>query len=269
MVRACIARVTEQGLTDYAAHGKSRPPITEALAMAEVYEIGAATGCSVHVVHCSMSRGYDLAAAYRAQGFEATVEACIHYLVLDEETDVKRLKGRGKVNPPIRSAVEREALWRHLATGNVEVVSTDHVSWSVDRKDNPDMLKNSSGLPGLEVLVPLLLTGLAQRDLPFTIAARVLASNPARLFRLGHIKGALSVGRDADVVLMRRESHRYSAGESGANVVDWSAYEGMTLDFRPEAAFLRGQCVAADGKVLAEPGRGAFLRPQIATSAMC
>lgn len=263
MVRACIARVTAQGLTDYAAHGKSRPPITEALAMAQVYEIGAATGCSVHVVHCSMSRGYDLAAAYRAQGFEATVEACIHYLVLDEETDVKRLKGRGKVNPPIRSAAEREALWRHLAAGNIEVVSTDHVSWSVDRKDNPDMLKNASGLPGLEVLVPLLLTGLEQRALPFTIAARVLAANPARLFRLGHLKGALSVGRDADVLLMRRDPYRYGAGDSGANVVGWSAYEGMTLNFRPEAAFLRGQCVAADGQVLAEPGQGAFLRPQI------
>jgi len=267
MVRAFVSRVMEQGLSDYAAHGMSRPPITEALAMAEVYEIGAATGCSVHVVHCSISRGYDLAAAYRAQGFDATVEACIHYLILDEENDVRRLKGRGKVNPPIRPAAEREALWRHLAAGNIEVVSTDHVSWSADRKDNPDMLKNASGLPGLEVLVPLLLTGLEQRGLPMTLAARVLASNPARLFRLGHVKGALAVGRDADVVLMRRDPHRYEAAKSGANVVDWSAYEGMPLGFTPEAVFLRAECVAAEGRVLAEPGRGAFLRPQIAAAA--
>lgn len=267
MVRAFSARVAKAGLNDYSAHGKSRPPITEALAMAQVYEIGAATGCSVHVVHCSMSRGYDLAASYRVQGFEATAEACLHYLVLDEEADVKRLGGFAKVNPPIRTADQKEALWRHLATGNIEVVSTDHVSWSPDRKSHPDILKNSSGVPGLEVLVPLVLTGLEQRGLSFSHAARVLASSPARLFRLGHVKGALAAGRDADVVLMRRAPHRYSAGESGANVVDWSPYEGLDVAFRPEAVFLRGKCVAAEGKVLAEPGQGQFLRPQGTTAA--
>ena len=262
MVRAFVARVAADGGTDYAAHGRSRPPITEALATAQVYEIGAATGCAAHIVHCSIGRGYEMAAAYRTQGYEATIEACIHYLVLDEENDVKRLKGRGKVNPPIRPQVEREALWRHLAVGNITVVSTDHVSWSVDRKDDPDMMKNSSGLPGLEVLYPLLLTGLDQRGLSFSHAARVLASNPAGLFRLSHIKGALAVGRDADVVLMRRDPHRYAAAQSGENVVDWSAYEGMDLTYRPEAVFLRGECVAAEGKVIAEPGQGVFLRPQ-------
>jgi allantoinase len=265
MVRAFAAKVAAEGATDYLAHGRSRPPITEALAMAHVYEIGADTGCSVHVVHCSIPRGYELAAGYRAQGFDSTVEACIHYLVLDEEHDVRRLKGRAKVNPPIRTAADRESLWGHLAAGNIEVVSTDHVSWSLDRKDNPDILKNASGLPGLEVLGPLLLTGLEQRGLPLTIAARVLANNPARLFRLGHVKGALAVGRDADVVLMRRDAYQYRAAESGNNVVDWSAYEGANLNFRTEAVFLRGSCVAAEGRVLAEPGQGAFVRPLATT----
>jgi len=261
MVRAFVRATEAEGATDYAAHGRSRPPITEALATAQVYETGAATGCPAHIVHCSISRGYDMAAAYRAQGFEATIEACIHYLVLDEENDVRRLKGRGKVNPPIRPSVEREALWRHLAAGNVTVVSTDHVSWSVDRKDDPNMLKNASGLPGLEVLLPLVLTGLERRGLSLTYAARVLSSNPAHLFRLGERKGALSPGRDADVVLMRREPYLYDAAASGANVVDWSPYAGMIIGFKPEAVFLRGNCVSTEGKVIAEPGQGAFLRP--------
>ena len=77
------------GITDYRAHGLSRPPITEALATAEVYELGAGAGCPVHIVHSSIGRGYELAAAYRAQGHAATIEACIHYLTLDEEDDVR------------------------------------------------------------------------------------------------------------------------------------------------------------------------------------
>ena len=261
MVRAFMAEIAAEGASDYAAHGRSRPPITEALAIAQVYEIGAATGCAAHIVHCSMARGYQLASAYRGMGHEATIEACIHYLMLDEEGDVARLRGRAKVNPPIRSRAEREALWRHLAVGNVTVVSTDHVSWSKDRKDNPDMMKNASGVPGLEALYPLLMKGLDERGLSFSHAARLLAHNPAHLFRLGETKGALAVGRDADVVLMRRDPYVYSAAASGANVVDWSPYEGVELPYRVDQAFLRGVCIAAGGEVLAKPGEGAFLRP--------
>jgi allantoinase len=261
MVRAFMADVEAKGITDYTAHGLSRPPVTEALATAEVYELGAATGCPVHIVHSSIGRGYELAAAYRAQGHGATIEACVHYLTLDEENDVRRLGGKAKINPPLRPRREVEALWHHLVAGNVTIVSTDHVSWSEDRKTDPNMLKNSSGIPGLEVLYALLLKGLDARKLPLTHAARLLALNPAVLFRISHLKGALEVGRDADVVLMRRDPYRYSAAASGNNFVSWSPYDGIELPFKAVATFVRGQCVAADGRVMADPGSGRFVSP--------
>lgn len=261
MVRAAEAAVREAGITDFRAHGLSRPPVAEALAIAEVYEIAADAGCSAHVVHCSIGRGYDLCAAYRRQGFDTTIEACIHYLTLSEEDDVARLGGRARINPPIRPRAEVEALWRHLAAGNVTVVSTDHVSWALDRKSHPDMLANSSGVPGLEVLYPLLLRGLSQRGLSPSWAARLLADNPARLFRLGHRKGALRPGVEADLVVMAEDPHRYDPGASGNSVVDWSPYEGIELTHSVRATFLRGRPVAEDGRVLAAEGTGRFVRP--------
>ena len=263
-VRASETVVAASGLTDYRAHGLSRPPLSEALATAEVYEIAAATGCSGHIVHCSIGRGYELCAAYRAQGFDTTIEACIHYLILDEENDVARLGGKAKINPPLRSRSEVEALWRHLAAGNVTVVSTDHVSWSEDRKTDPVMLKNASGVPGLEVLYALLLKSLDERRLSFSYAARLLAANPARLFRIGHQKGALDVGRDADVVVMAHDPHRYDPAASGHNVVTWSPYAGMELPYRPIATYLRGRPAFDGRRVLAEPGTGRFVRPAAA-----
>jgi allantoinase len=259
-VRAFTKRVLASGRNDYAAHGLSRPPIAEALATAEVYEIAAATGCSGHIVHCSIGRGYDLCSAYRMQGFDTTIEACIHYLMLDEESDVARLKGFAKINPPVRARREREALWRHLAAGNISVVSTDHVSWSADRKSNEKMLDNASGVPGLEVLYSLLLTGLLERRLSPSWAARLLAANPARLFRIGHIKGALELGRDADIVVMAHRPGRYDPAASGHNFVRWSPYEGMELSHRPVATFLRGKPVF-DGARVADPGAGRFIQP--------
>lgn len=261
-VRAMTKAVVASGITDYRAHGLSRPPITESLAMAEVYEIAAATGCSGHVVHCSIARGYELCAAYRRQGFDTTVEACIHYLTLAEEDDVARVGGKAKINPPIRSKREREALWRHLAAGNVTIVSTDHVSWSEERKTDPDMLRNASGVPGLEVLYALLLKGLLERDLSPTWAARLLAAHPARLFRIGHRKGALELGRDADIVVMAHRPGPYDPGASGHNIVSWSPYEGIDLPYRPVATFLRGEMVF-DGRKVAEPGTGRFAHPAI------
>ena len=94
-----------------------------------------------------------------------------------------------------------------------------------------------------------------------THAARLLAHNPAALFRITHIKGALGIALDADIVLMRRDPYRYAAAASGANFVGWSPYDGVDLPFRSIATFVRGECVAADGRVIAEPGQGRFVRP--------
>jgi allantoinase len=266
MVRAAIAAVEASGITDYRAHGLSRPPVTETLAMAEVYELGAQAGCSAHVVHCSVGRGYELCESYRRQGFDATVEACIHYLILDEEDDVSRLVGKAKINPPIRPRAEVEKLWQHLAAGHVTVVSTDHVSWSEDRKNDPAMLKNASGVPGLEVLYALLMKGLTERKLDVSHAARLLAANPARLFRIGHRKGAIEPGRDADLVVMAHAPHRYDPAASGHNFVTWSPYAGIELPYRPVATYLRGRQIFDGTHVTAEAGNGRFVRPPVLTA---
>ena len=228
-VRSYMAEVTASGITDWRAHGLSRPAITELLAMHTIFETGANTGCPAHVVHCSLGRGYDIARAYRRDGFAATVECCIHYLTLDEENDVKRLGGKAKINPPIRPRAEVEKLWRKVADGDVWLVSTDHVSWSENRKTNPDMLANASGVPGLEVMVPLFVKGAIERGIPLTWAARLMAENPARHFRLDHIKGALTPGRDADITVLEPRERVYDASASGNNVVGWSPYNGIRL----------------------------------------
>jgi allantoinase len=260
-VRAAIETVKASGITDWRAHALSRPPLTELLATLQIYETGAQTGCDAHVVHCSLSRGYDIAADYRARGFAATIECCIHYLTLDEENDVRRLGGRAKINPPIRPRAEVEKLWQQVAAGNVTLVSTDHVSWSLDRKTNADMLSNASGVPGLEVMIPLFVKGALQRSIPLTWAARLMAANPARHFRLSD-KGALEVGKDADICILAPRARIYDAAASGHNVVTWSPYRGIELPWTVAATYLRGKMVF-DGTKVADPGAGKWQRPAV------
>lgn len=260
-VKVWSEAIKATGRTDYRTHGESRPPIAETLAIAEVYEIAQATGCPAHIVHCSVGRGYELAQSYRAQGIDATIEACIHYLVCSEEEDVSRLIGRAKCNPPIRSSAERDRLWKHLAAGHITIVSTDHVSWGLERKSSPVMLENASGMPGLEVLPSLLLDGLTERDLPLTHAASLLAANPARLFRIADQKGGFGLGLDADFAIFAERPRHYDPAASGHNVVGWSPYEGRLIRHAPVATFLRGEMVFDGTNVLAQPGNGRFVRP--------
>lgn len=262
-VRIYMERVKASGITDWRAHGLSRPPLSELLAMHTIFETGAQTGCPAHVVHCSLARGYDIAAAYRLDGFEATVECCIHYLTLDEDNDVARLGGKAKINPPLRPRKEVEAVWDRLRNGLVWLVSTDHVAWSENRKTNPDMLANSSGVPGLEVMIPLFVKGALERDISLTWAARLMAENPAKHFRLDHVKGALKVGRDADITVLVPEEKIYSASESGHTVVDWSPYDGIRLPYTVAGTWVRGNLAFDGSRVLAKPGTGRFVRPPV------
>ncbi len=114
----------------------------------------------------------------------------IHYLTLDKENNVGRRGGKVKINLPIRPRADVEKLWRHVAAGNVAWVSTDHVSWSEDRKTNLDMLANASGVPGLEAMRPLFVKGALERGGSLAWAARLMAQNPARHFHIDHLKGA-------------------------------------------------------------------------------
>lgn len=259
-VREAMAAVEAAGITDWRAHGLSRPPMTEILALLQIYETGAATGCPAHVVHCSLGRGYEIARRYRAEGHAATIECCIHYLTLDEEHDVARLGGKAKINPPIRPRAEVERLWRAVAAGDVSMVSTDHVSWSEDRKTDPIMLNNASGVPGLEVLVPLFVKGAVERGIPLTWAARLLAENPACHFRIDDRKGGIAVGRDADLTVLEPVAKVYDAKASRFSVAGWSPYDGIRLPWTVAGSWLRGVQVF-DGAAVAPEGTGSFVRP--------
>jgi allantoinase len=256
-----INKIKESGDHGPLSHGRSRPPISETLAMHEIYEIGAETGCRAHVVHCSLGRGFEICESYRRQGFQASIETCVHYLTLNEEEDVPRLKGQSKINPPIRPKKEVEAIWQHLANGRVDFVSTDHVSWSLDRKSHDDMFKNNSGVPGMEVILPLMLKGCLDRGISPVWISRVLSDGPARHFCLSPRKGALTPGVDADIAILEPNEYVYDPSK-GVGVVKWSPYAGIRLPARVAATFVRGQKVWDGKNVIGKPGKGQFIKPR-------
>ena len=243
-------------------HARTRPPLAETLADQAIFEIGLATGAHVHIAHSSLARGFDIAAGFRGQGGRATGEACIQYLCMTED-DLVRLGGRGKCNPPFRTAAEVEAMWDRLLADQIAYVSTDHAPWPLDRKSSPDIFANSAGLPGMQTLAPLMFSLLATRGLSPSLLATYCAERPAQLHGLFPKKGAIRVGSDADLLVLRREEYAFDE----ATIVDlpptrWSPYHGMRMQARVAATMLRGRLIWDGAQVLSAPGGGHFVRRQ-------
>ena len=145
LVETLTAEARAQGHIEPIMHCRTRPPLAETMADLEIFEMALETGAHVHIAHSSLARGFEIAETFRGMGAHATGEACIQYLCMTED-DIVRLGGKGKCNPPFRTADELERMWQCLTAGKVAYVSTDHAPWPIERKTLPDIFANSAGL---------------------------------------------------------------------------------------------------------------------------
>jgi len=259
ITRRNIDRLIAAGDTRPDAFGRAHPPLVENLATARIYEIGAETGAWAHAVHVSTSRGFDICNLYKHAGYKVTIETCVQYLMLNEEEHFRRLGAKLKHYPPIRPKAESELLWTHLAAGHCDFISSDHVSWGLERKSDTNIFRNVSGGPGIETLLPALWTGCEEHGISPTMVVRQLCEGPAKAFQLTD-KGRLAVGADADIVVL--ESGRFVFDPSKSlSAVRWSSFEGREFTVRVVATFIRGG-LAWDGSAICnKPGDGRFLTP--------
>ena len=259
LVESLSAAAVAAGNTSAIWHARTRPPLAETMADLEIFEIGLQTGAHVHIAHSSLARGLDLAQAYRGMGMMATGEACIQYLCMTED-DLVRLGGRGKCNPPFRSAAEVELLWAALLDGRATNVSTDHAPWPADRKSSANIFECGAGLTGLQSFAPLMFTLLDERGLPPGVMATYCAERPARLHGLSN-KGSIRLGADADLVVLERTRTRFDQADiEDRPEMRWSPYHGREMRARVAETVLRGRTIWDGAQVLATPGTGRFLR---------
>ena len=138
------------------------------------------TGCAYHVCHISTAESVTLIRAAKARGVDVTCETAPHYLVLDEEDLCE--DGRFKMNPPLRSPRDREALLEGLADGTIDMIATDHAPHSAEEKGR-GLEKSAMGIVGLETAFPLLYTYLVKLGvISFARLMELLHDAPCRRF---------------------------------------------------------------------------------------
>ncbi len=243
-----IAAAPEPTGRSYAGFLASRPPAAEESAIGRLIEAARHTGARVHVVHLADGNALPMLRAARAEGVRITVETCPHYLTFAAE-EVPDGATPFKCCPPIRERTHREAHWTALADGDVDLVVSDHSPCTPGLKllDHGDFGAAWGGIASLQVALPAVWTGARARGIPLSDVVRWMAAEPARLAGLPR-KGAIGVGRDADLVAFAPEE-RWIVGElRHRNPV--TPYAGQQLYGVVRRTWLRGQPARGNGRLL-------------------
>ncbi len=250
-IDAATAALAGANPKSYATYLASRPPAAEEQAIELVTRLVRATGARTHVVHHSAATALPLLRAARAEGLPLSAETCPHYLHFTAEA-IPDGATPFKCAPPIRDAANREALWRALAEGVLELVASDHSPCSPNLKglEAGDFLAAWGGVSGLQLALPVVWTEAARRGHTLSDVARWMSAGPARLARLAR-KGAIAAGRDADLVVFADDEQVTVSPDSVHHRHKVTPYAGETLRGAVHATYLRGEKVAERGRAVA------------------
>lgn len=261
LIRVFMARVEKEGTLGLKAYSDSRPPLTEALSIEEAAVLARATGCPVNLLHLSSAEALRTAIDVRRRyrNLDIALETTLHHLMLSYD-----LPGiLGKVNPPLRSREDQEALWEGVLNGEIDTVVSDHACCLRAMKAN-ELWPAWPGFGGTELLYPVLLSeGVRKRGLSLERAVGLASSNPARLFGLHPRKGTIAVGSDADFAICDLDLEQTVTVSTLHSAQDHTEFDGLTLQGWPIATILRGNFVWRNGREQGEPA-GAFLKRPLA-----
>ncbi|WP_299622637.1 dihydropyrimidinase [uncultured Tateyamaria sp.] len=253
-------------------HARSRPRMAEIEAIARMCRFAEYLDQPVMIFHVSTAEGCDVIRAARARGAPVQAETCPHYLFMTEDVlDRPGTEGaKWMCSPPQRTAADQQALWAALEDETLCLVSSDHAPYRYDKTGKmsagPDASfdKIANGLPGLETRLTLMFDAMVSRGGQGPEAfARITATQPAQAYGLLK-KGAIEVGKDADLVLWDPEKTLTYGPNDLHDNVGYNPWEGHTVTGWPTDVILRGQPLVSDGVFLGPAGQGKWIdRPEM------
>jgi dihydroorotase len=229
-------------------HPEWRDAETARLATESVLRIAREEGRPLHILHVTTRDELPLLEAHRDL---ATMEVTPQHLTLAAPECYERLGTLAQMNPPVRSAEHREALWQALAQGLVDVIGSDHAPHTREEKAKP-YPESPSGMPGVQTLVPVMLTHVNAGRLSLERFVDLTSAGPARVYDVAG-KGRIACGYDADFTLVDLQREAVLEDSAMATRSGWTPYHGMRVKGWPVMTVVRGQLVMRDAEMLGTP----------------
>ncbi len=255
---------------DVRAWHDSRPNFVEEECVRRIIFLAGVAKCPILIVHTTIREAVDYVAKVKSEGVkigkDVIIETCPQYLTHHHE-NLTPLQNKKPVftvvNPPIRTKEDNEKLWQGIKEGLVTVIGADLAPSTMKSKD-VDMWKAPFVPMGLancstHILPVLLSEGVNKRGLSLEKVVEISSYNPARYYSIYPQKGTISVGSDADMVIVDMNKEVTWKASMAPSNADWSIYEGWKFKGWPVMTILRGKVIMENGKILAEPGYGKYI----------
>lgn len=240
---------------DWTSHPEVRDDQTALIAVKRLVEAARKHRKRVHVLHVSSAIEMEYLATAKDV---ATVETLPQFLTFEGPEIYRRLRGFAQMNPPIRTGADRAALWSlGIAQGVVDVLGTDHAPHTKEEKAQP-YPKSPSGMPGVQTLVPVMLTHVNEGRLSLERFIDLTSTSPQRVFQIAK-KGRIALGYDADFTLVDLAARRTIRSEDQATRAGWTPFDGFEAKGWPMATIIRGRIIMRDGAIV-NGGQGEPMR---------
>ena len=257
-----IEKAKALGRVDPIAHSEFRPPIAEVEATARTIMLAGETDVHLHICHMSTKGAAKVLGWAKKRRRKVTGETSANYLLLNSEV-MKKVGPYAKIDPPLRSPQDQEALWEALNGGVIDVIASDHAPYPKEDKEKgwQNIYDAPSGGTGVETTLPLMLDCVNRGLITLERLVETFAVNPAKIMGLYPRKGVLAPGSDADIIIVDPMSQFVIKGEKLHSKQKITALEGYGGKGRPLTTIVRGKVIMEGGEVVGKPGFGEYLKP--------
>lgn len=249
IIETLSEEMKNMGLNDLNAYLNSRPSLVETESVFKICQLAKYTNCKINICHISAGKTVEVLKKFKHQ-IDYTGETGPHYLFFTCD-DYRRIGNVMKVSPPIRTKEDQEKLWKAINEDLISIIATDHAPHTKEEKIKANIWDCASGFPGVETMIPVMLTLVNQKKISINKVAEMVSLNPAMAWGLYPNKGSFYPGTDADLTVLDLDSEWTFQAKDSRSKSKISPYDGILMKGKILYTIIRGQLVVEEG-VLAE-----------------
>ena len=266
VIDVLVKKALAEGKTAPRYHALTRPARAEGEATHRAIALAEMAGVPIYIVHLSASEALEMVTEARDRGLPAYAETCPQYLFLsyDNYEEPGFAGAKYVMSPPLRPRETHARLWRGLAGGDLQAVSTDHCPFCMKEQKElgrDDFSKIPNGAPGIETRMSLVFDGgVRTGKISVNRFVELTSTSPAKIFGLFPRKGTVAPGSDADLVVFDPDKKTTLSAKTHHMRVDYNPYEGREVTGAAETVLSRGRVIVENGKFTGKAGAGSFLK---------
>lgn len=253
-----LKEMRQNGCDDVNAYVKVHSPEAGVKAVKHVIRLIEKSFSHVHFCHVSSTAELTVIVEAKEKGLPVTCEVTPHNLFLAFNY-LKRYGNLALTNPPLRTKKDVEALWSAFKRGLIDIVASDHAPHTIEEKKVESVWDAKSGIPGLETMLPLMLTQVNKGKVKIADLVKACSEKPSQIFHLKN-RGSIAEGNLADLVVVDFNKEYTFDSSKFYSKAKYSPFDGYKVKGKPIKTFVNGQLVFDDGSIVAKAGIGQVIR---------